>query len=869
MKSRRAKFMLAWVGVVAMLGLWVFFAPTKLGGSMTYSITDGISMKPLLVKNDLALVRTESTYQVGDVVLYESQVLHRPVLHRIILIQNGNYFFKGDNNDFVDPGYATRSELIGKLWLHVPRVGTVLTWFSKPLHAALLAAGAAMLVVWTGISTTPRRRRRHRLSPPQPILAAAVVAGEEVVMAPEEVVMAPTGPHSGERRSRAEPRDSDRERRSGIAMTRQDVQRRHPPGFLEGAPMAVGIIGVLTLLAPLFLGFGFGRPLQRATPLADAFQQAGTFSYSATVKSPTAVYPSGSAVTGDPIYPSLVNTVVMQFNYHFTSALVHHITGTIELRTLLLSQSNTWQQLTVVQPPKAFSGDSASLVSSLPLAGLYNLIDTVSTQSGTSGAAYSADVQPVVEITGTVGNQTIKESFDPVLPFTVAAAAITLNAAVTAAPPGATYVTASPATALAATLSPSQAGSISHLVSNVIPVARYEIPVQLVRVLGLVFAGLAMASALIHDIIRRRKTVRSDEEQIANRTHSLVVPVASLEPTGGTELIEVTGFAFLASLAKFLERPILYATNGDERAYAVDDEYRRYLYRPTDVPEADVVVPQPSRDVAGPPAASSARAHSRAEHRGRSPGRVVARIAAGVVALAVTGTLVTSFTASTNVPTSRAGSSVQARLISQLAPVGCNSLSLSAVAHGTGTFSNARSDTLVLGSAQSDTITDTGSGDCIVGGGGTDAVTGTATDICVTGPTLGTAQKCPVANGVTATPSSDNYNNYGGQERLTITNVSSITSMTIKIYVLQTTGVAYSSESSGYGGGVLTQSSTTSGGVITYTSVLTAGQTIAAGSSGVVYAQFSGTGSVRSTSGDTWVVTSTSGGITSTLSGTF
>jgi hypothetical protein len=69
MKSRRASFVLALVGVVALFGLWVFFAPTKLGGSMTYSVTDGISMKPLLVKNDLALVRTAQSYRVGEVVL--------------------------------------------------------------------------------------------------------------------------------------------------------------------------------------------------------------------------------------------------------------------------------------------------------------------------------------------------------------------------------------------------------------------------------------------------------------------------------------------------------------------------------------------------------------------------------------------------------------------------------------------------------------------------------------------------------------------------------------------------------------------------------------------------------------------------------
>ena len=121
-------------------------------------------MQPLLYKNDLALIRPETSYHVGDVVLYESQILHRPVLHRIFLIQNGNYFFKGDNNSFVDPGYATRAELVGKLWFHVPWVGGVLSWFGKPLHAALLASLAALAVAFAGFGTKPTRRGRRRRS---------------------------------------------------------------------------------------------------------------------------------------------------------------------------------------------------------------------------------------------------------------------------------------------------------------------------------------------------------------------------------------------------------------------------------------------------------------------------------------------------------------------------------------------------------------------------------------------------------------------------------------------------------------------------------------------------------------------------------
>src|ERR1700722_18261058 len=136
----------------------------------------------------------------------------------------------------------------------------------------------------------------------------------------------------------------------------------------------------------------------------------------------------------------------------------------------------------------------------------------------------------------------------------------------------------------------------------------------------------------------------------------------------------------------------------------------------------------------------------RRSRRLRRPQHVIAaRVGAAIVVLLVTITLVTSFTASTNVPVSHAGTSAQARLIMQLAPAGCSSLSLTVLVQGSGTFSNSQSHALVLGSAGSNTITDTGAGNCIVGGGGTDSTTGTATDICITGPTLNVANPCPVA----------------------------------------------------------------------------------------------------------------------------
>jgi signal peptidase I len=163
MRHRSVRFVATLLILEALLGLWIFFAPTQMGGSSVYSVTSGVSMQPLLVRNDLALVRVQTSYHVGDVVLYHSAILDKPVLHRIIAIQNGDYFFKGDNNNFVDPGYATRSQLVGKLWIHVPAAGAVIGWLGVPFHAALLAGVATLVVLLSGGTRIRKKRRRGHI----------------------------------------------------------------------------------------------------------------------------------------------------------------------------------------------------------------------------------------------------------------------------------------------------------------------------------------------------------------------------------------------------------------------------------------------------------------------------------------------------------------------------------------------------------------------------------------------------------------------------------------------------------------------------------------------------------------------------------
>ena len=150
--------------VCSAIAAWLYLAPTQIGGTTRYVTTNGISMEPSFHTGDLALVRPADQYRVGQVVAYHSTLLHVTVLHRIVAHRGGRYFFKGDNNNFIDPTHPTRNELIGALWLRVPHGGRVLAWLHSPLAAAALTGFAALLLLSAFGERRRRRNRRKRAS---------------------------------------------------------------------------------------------------------------------------------------------------------------------------------------------------------------------------------------------------------------------------------------------------------------------------------------------------------------------------------------------------------------------------------------------------------------------------------------------------------------------------------------------------------------------------------------------------------------------------------------------------------------------------------------------------------------------------------
>lgn len=121
------------------------FAPRTIGGAVSYVITDGVSMQPMLHTGDVVVLRTTREYQAGDVVAYHSEQLNRTVLHRIVRLDGSRAVMKGDANHWLDRDRPRVSELLGRSWIVIPGVGRILGWIREPWIVALLAASIGYL----------------------------------------------------------------------------------------------------------------------------------------------------------------------------------------------------------------------------------------------------------------------------------------------------------------------------------------------------------------------------------------------------------------------------------------------------------------------------------------------------------------------------------------------------------------------------------------------------------------------------------------------------------------------------------------------------------------------------------------------------
>jgi chitin-binding protein len=122
--------------------------------------------------------------------------------------------------------------------------------------------------------------------------------------------------------------------------------------------------------------------------------------------------------------------------------------------------------------------------------------------------------------------------------------------------------------------------------------------------------------------------------------------------------------------------------------------------------------------------------------------------------------------------------------------------------------------------------------------------------------------------GVTVTTAVTSQSPWYNEQQLRIANTSPLTALSVTIVVQRTTGISHSGQYNTVGGQI-TQSNSSTASAITYQFALGSGQTLSASTNRAFVVQLGGTGTAHPTSGDTYTVTYTAGGVTRTQSGTF
>lgn len=101
------------------------------------------SMEPAIMVDELIIVQAQDSYEVGDVVVYQSGRLL--VVHRIMEIDGETVTTRGDANN-VDDEPVSIDHIKGRVIAHIPHVGALVRLLKTPVATVILIAAAVLTV---------------------------------------------------------------------------------------------------------------------------------------------------------------------------------------------------------------------------------------------------------------------------------------------------------------------------------------------------------------------------------------------------------------------------------------------------------------------------------------------------------------------------------------------------------------------------------------------------------------------------------------------------------------------------------------------------------------------------------------------------
>jgi signal peptidase I len=428
---------LALVGV-ALLFLW----PAALGGPTTYVVTHGVSMEPNFHTDDLAILRSSSSYEVGDVAGYHGTTVHTLVMHRIVGTAGDSFTFKGDNNSWIDPDHPTANAMVGRLWLRIPQGGKYL----RAAHSPWLVGAIGLIVLTLTTEKTRRRRARGRRQ--------AAAAGARRAKAPVEAARS----------------------RKARGPVLAPAQRRQ---------IAAGALAVAVAAAAV-AAFAFVTPATKTSSSTVTVTHTPTFSYAATM-SAGVTYPDGAAQTGQPLYTALLRRLTVTVRDSVAASDGSNAGRPAASIDVTLENASGWSTTVTSVPSAPVPADGITVPIDVPA--LTGKLAAVARETGAAGSDGTVTIRAHLTSTGVVASRPTTAVSDA--SYALAVSSLQVRPAVLPA-------AAAPAPAAGATDAATPAKTTSVTVPIAVPrtwsLAKVTVPVRSVR---LPSAGLALAALVV------------------------------------------------------------------------------------------------------------------------------------------------------------------------------------------------------------------------------------------------------------------------------------------------------------------------------------------------------------------------------------
>ena len=100
------------------------------------------SMEPTIMADDMILVKEAESYQVGDIVVFQSGSML--VVHRVIQVTEESLITQGDANNAVDDPIAI-SDVKGIVFSWIPGAGPIVRLLKTPWVTVALIVGAVLM----------------------------------------------------------------------------------------------------------------------------------------------------------------------------------------------------------------------------------------------------------------------------------------------------------------------------------------------------------------------------------------------------------------------------------------------------------------------------------------------------------------------------------------------------------------------------------------------------------------------------------------------------------------------------------------------------------------------------------------------------